>query len=114
MKVVLILSGIALLIILLTAPAFKKINFLRLFTVVMLLIYSIGILKLIFLFPVHAFLSLGAGMMAVLCMAFLFRQGSVPSGIKKAVPKTRITHWYRFDVGERKKIPSFSKEWTIL
>jgi heme A synthase len=58
----------------LSIPASKKINIFRLLTIVMLAIYSIGIILLIYSFPIPAFVSLGAGMLAVLCMAFLCRQ----------------------------------------
>lgn len=54
-------------------PALKRINVFRLLTIVMLTVYSIGIIMLIYSFPIPAFISLGAGMLAVLCMAFLFR-----------------------------------------
>lgn len=90
MKIILILFSIAFLAVLISAPALKKINLIRVLTVVMLMIYSIGIIKMIFLFPVPSFLSLGAGMLAVLCMALLFRQKSVRPETKGVDHKIRL------------------------
>lgn len=103
MKIILPLFGIAFLVVLITAPALKKINLIRLLTVVMLMIYSIGVIKMIFLFPIPSFLSLGAGMLAVLCMALLFRQKSVRPEMKGADHKIRILSDPRNDVRMKRK-----------
>ena len=103
MKIILILFSIAFLVVLITAPALKKINLIRLLTVVMLMLYSIGIIKMIFLFPVPSFLSLGAGMMAVLCMALLFRQKTVCPEVKGVDHKIRILSGERNDIRMKRK-----------
>ena len=110
MKIILILFSIVFLVGLITAPALKKINLIRLLTVVMLMIYSIGIIKMIFLFPIPSFLSLGAGMMAVLCMAFLFRQKSVRPETKGVDHKIRILSGQRNDLRIKKKGLNFKRE----
>ena len=103
MKIILILFSIVFLLVLVTAPALKKINLIRLLTVVMLMIYSIGIIKMIFLFPVPSFLSLGAGMMAVLCMALLFRQRTVRPKVNGVDHKIRMLNDQRKDVRMKRK-----------
>ena len=67
-------------------PALKRINIFRLLTIVMLTVYSIGIIMLIYSFPIPAFISLGAGMLAVLCIAFLFRQHPIKSRFMPGKP----------------------------
>ena len=113
MKIILILFSIVFLLVLVTAPALKKINLIRLLTVVMLMIYSTGIIKMIFLFPVPSFLSLGAGMVAVLCMAFLLRQKSVRPEMKGVDRKIRMLDDRRNDIRIKKKGLNFKKEWMI-
>jgi len=113
MKIILILFSIVFLLVLVTAPALKKINLIRLLTVVMLMIYSTGIIKMIFLFPIPSFLSLGAGMMAVLCMAFLFRQRSVRPEMREVDHKIRMLDDRRNDIRIKKKGLNFKKEWMI-
>lgn len=113
MKIILILFSIAFLVVLITAPALKRINLIRLLTVVMLTLYSIGIIKMIFLFPVPSFLSLGAGMVAVLCMAVLFRQKSVRPEMKGVDHKIRMLSDQRNDVRMKRKGLNFKKEWMI-
>jgi heme A synthase len=103
MKIILALFNIVFLVVLITAPALKKINLIRLLTVVLLLIYSIGIIKMIFLFPISSAVSLGAGTLAVLCMALLFRQRLVRSEMKDADPKIRMLSDRRNDLRIKNK-----------
>ena len=110
MKIIFILFNIVFLGILIAAPALKKINLIRLLTVIMLMIYSIGVVKMIFLFPMSSLLSLGAGMVAVLCMAFLFRQGPARSGMKQTDPKIRMLNNHRNDVRMKRNGLNFKKE----
>jgi heme A synthase len=98
MKIILILFNILFLVLLMAVPALKKINLIRLLTIVLLLIYSIGIIKMIFLFPMSSAVSLGAGMLAVLCMALLFRQRLVRPDMKGADHKIRMLNDRRNDV----------------
>ena len=75
----------------------------------MLMIYSIGVVKMIFLFPMSSLLSLGSGMVAVLCMAFLFRQGPARSGMKQTDPKIRLLNAHRNDVRMKRNGLNFKK-----
>lgn len=113
MKIILILFNILFVLVLITAPALKKINRARLFTMVMLMIYSIGIIKLIFLFPMPSLFLLGAGMLAVLCMAFLPGQRSVRPELRGADHKIRMLHWQQHDLRIKRKGITFKKEWTM-
>jgi len=91
MKIALILFSIVLLVAL-TVRTLKKINLIRLLTVVMLMIYGVGIIKMIFFFPVPSLLLLGAGMLAVLCMALLFKQRSAQPATKGVDHKIGLLH----------------------
>jgi hypothetical protein len=113
MKIILILFNIVFLAVMISAPALKKISLIRLFTVVMLMIFSLGIIKLIILFPVPSFFSLGVGMLAVLSMAFQPRQRSIRTEIKGTDHKIRMVNWKHNDVRTKKKAMTFKKEWTI-
>jgi hypothetical protein len=113
MKIILILFNIVFLAVMISAPALKKISFIRLFTVVMLMIFSIGIIKLIILFPIPSFFSLGVGMLAVLSMAFLPRQRSIRPEMKGTDHKIRMLNWQQNNIRTKKKAISFKKEWTI-
>ena len=113
MKIILILFTIVFLAVMISAPALKKISLIRLFTVVMLMIFSIGIIKLIILFPIPSFFSLGVGMLAVLSMAFLPRQRSIRPEMKGTDHKIRMVNWQRNNIRTKKKAISFKKEWTI-
>lgn len=77
MKNMLIVLNIVFLLLLISAPVLKKINRARLFTIVMLLVYSIGIIKLVCLFPVPCLSLLCQGMLTVLSIALLARQKPV-------------------------------------
>ncbi|HEY4155375.1 MAG TPA: hypothetical protein VGM24_08100 [Puia sp.] len=102
MKTILILSNIAFLAVLIIAPVLRKINLFRLITLIMLTIYSIVVVKLIFLFPVPCLFSLVAGMLAVLSMVFLFRPRSVPEA-KGNDHKIRILHWHHQEIKAKKE-----------
>ena len=113
MKSIIILFNILFLVILITAPALKKINLIRLLTIVMLAIYSIGIIKLAFLFPVPCLLLLGVGMLAVLCMTFLARHRSIRPEVKGIGHKIQMLHSQQNDIRIKKKGITFKKEWII-
>jgi hypothetical protein len=112
MKTLIVLS-ILLVLVPIAIPTLKKINPGRLFTLVMLLIYSIGIIKLVFLFPITCLFLLGAGLLAVLCMAFLPRQKSIRPEVKGADHKIQILHWRQHHMRTKKKGIDFNREWTF-
>lgn len=74
MKIILILCTTLLLVVLITIPSPKRIHPLRLLTLVILMLYCVGMLKLIFLFPFATAFLLGGGFLAVLSIAVIFRQ----------------------------------------
>ncbi len=113
MKIILILFNIIFLAVLISAPALKKISPIRLFTFVMLLIYSMGIIKLITIFPIPCLLSLVVGMLAVLCMTFRLRHRSIHTEMKPTDHEIRIVNWEQNDVRIKKKGIRFEKKWTI-
>ncbi len=113
MKIILILFNIVFLAVLISAPALKKISPIRLFTFVMVLIYGIGIIKLITIFPIPCLFSLVVGMLAVLCIAFRLRHKSIHAEMKATDHEIRIVNWGQHDVRIKKKGISFEKKWTI-
>lgn len=113
MKIVLILFNIVFLAVMISAPALKKISLLRLCTVVFLMLFSIGIIKLIILFPIPAFFSLAGGMLTVLSMAFLPKQKPIRPEMKATDHKIRILNWQQNFMRTKKKAIIFKEEWTI-
>jgi len=113
MKSILIVFNIVFLLLLIAAPALKKINRARLFTMVMLLLYSIGIIKLVFLFPVPCLSLLGLGMLAVLSIAFLSRQKPVHQAVKGTDHKMQWLNWRHHDIRINNRAISFKKELKI-
>lgn len=112
MKIILILFNIVFLAVLISAPALKKISPIRLFTFAMLLIYGMGIIKLITIFPIPCLLSLVVGMLAVLCIASR-RHRSIHAEMKATDHEIQIVNWEHHDVRIKKKGISFEKKWTI-
>ncbi|MDP4131822.1 MAG: hypothetical protein Q8918_09200 [Bacteroidota bacterium] len=98
MKMTLILFNIAFLLLLTAAPALKRINRTRLFTMIMLLMYSAGIIKLVLLYPVPCLSSLGLGVLIVLSIAFLFRQKPARPERKDIDHRIRMLNWKQHDI----------------
>lgn len=108
---ILILLNIVFLLLLTAAPALKKINRARLFTMIMLLLYGAGIVKLVFLYPIPCLSSLGLGALIVLCIAFLFRQKPARPERKGFDHRIRVLNWQRQDNRMKNRGMGFKKEW---
>lgn len=113
MKSILIVFNIVFLLLLIAAPALKKINRARLFTMVMLLLYGIGIIKLVYLFPVPCLSLLGLGMLAVLSIAFLSKQKPAHRTMKGTDHKMQWQNWQHHDIRINNRAIGFKKEWKI-
>lgn len=113
MKSTLLVFNIVFLLLLIAAPALKNVNRARLFTMVMLLLYIIGIIKLVFLFPVTCLSLLGLGMLTVLSIAFLSRQKPVHRAVKGTDHKIQWPNWRHHDIRINNRAISFKKEWKI-
>jgi hypothetical protein len=112
-SILLIVLNIVFLLLLITAPALKKINRARLFTTVMLLLYSIGMIKLVSLFPVLCLSLLGLGILAVLSIAFLSRQKSIRRAMKGADHKMQFSNWRQHDICINNSATDIKKQWKI-
>lgn len=93
MKMILILLNILFVLLLIAAPALKNINRARLFTLIILLLYTIGIVKLVVLYPIPCLALLGGGLLTFLSIAFLFRQNSTRDERKAVDHKMQIPDW---------------------
>ena len=112
MKSILIVLNIVFLLLLISAPVLKKINRARLFTMVMLVLYSIGIIKLVYLFPVPCLSLLGLGILTTLSIAFLSRQKPVHRAVKGTDHKMQWLNW-RHHIRINNRAISFKKELKI-
>ena len=113
MKSILIVFNIVFLLLMIAAPALKKINRARLFTMVMLLLYSIGIIKLVFLFPVPCLSLLGLGMLALLSIAFLSRQKPVHQQVRGTDHEMPRLNWRHDEIRINGRTIGMRKQFKI-